>query len=114
MITVLGEEPDAGSLDYGRGSTSIPCAVYFVGGIWRCGLQPDTRLQLSADPSVTREARLTGVVEYLLANPLLLAPILILAAVLVFAVLKRLLKLAMILVIAGVLYMLLLEYVGRA
>jgi hypothetical protein len=57
---------------------------------------------------------MTDVVEYLLANPLLLAPILILGAVLVFALLKRLLKLAMILVIAGVLYMLLLEYVGRA
>jgi hypothetical protein len=56
---------------------------------------------------------MTDVVEYLLANPLLLAPILILGAVLVFALLKRLLKLAMILVIAGVLYMLLLEYVGR-
>jgi hypothetical protein len=56
---------------------------------------------------------MTDVVEYLLANPLLLAPILILGAVLVFALLKRLLKLAMILVITGVLYMLLLEYVGR-
>lgn len=32
---------------------------------------------------------------------------------LAFALLKRLLKLAVILVIAGVLYMLLLEYVGR-
>jgi hypothetical protein len=57
---------------------------------------------------------MTGVVEYLLAHPILLAPILFLAAVLVFAVLKRLVKLAMILVIAGALYMLLLEYVGRA
>jgi len=57
---------------------------------------------------------MTDVVEYLLANPLLLAPILVIGAVLVFALLKRLLKLATILVIAGVLYMLLLEYVGRA
>ena len=40
-------------------------------------------------------------------------PILLLAATLAFAVLKRLLKLATILAIAGVLYMLLLEYVGR-
>ncbi len=57
---------------------------------------------------------MTDVVEYLLANPLYLAPILFLAAMLVFAVLKRLLKVAMILVIAGALYMLLMEYVGRA
>jgi hypothetical protein len=57
---------------------------------------------------------MTDVVEYLLANPLLLAPLLVIGAVLVFALLKRLLKVAMILVIAGVLYMLLLEYVGRA
>jgi hypothetical protein len=57
---------------------------------------------------------MTDVVEYLLANPLLLAPILGLAAMVAYAILKRLLKLAMILVIAGVLYMLLLEYVGRA
>ena len=57
---------------------------------------------------------MTGVVEYLLANPLFLAPILILAAMLTFAVLKRLVKVAMILMIAGALYMLLLEYVGRA
>jgi hypothetical protein len=54
------------------------------------------------------------VVEYLLANPILLAPILLVAATVVFAVLKRLVKLAMILAIAGVLYVLLLEYVGRA
>lgn len=57
---------------------------------------------------------MTGVVEYLLANPLFLAPVLILAAMLTFAVLKRLVKVAMILMIAGALYMLLLEYVGRA
>ena len=56
---------------------------------------------------------MTGVVDYLLANPLFLAPILLLVAMLVFAVLKRLLKVAMILAIAGVLYVLLLEYFGR-
>ena len=57
---------------------------------------------------------MTGVVEYLLANPIFLAPILLVVAVVAFAVLKRLLKLAMILAIAGVLYVLLLQYVGRA
>jgi len=57
---------------------------------------------------------MTGVVEYLLANPVYLAPILLLVAVLVFAVMKRLLKLAAILAIAGILYGLLLQYVGRA
>lgn len=54
----------------------------------------------------------TGILEYLLANPLILVPVLLLAAVLVFALLKRLLKLAAVLVIAGVLYVLLVEYVG--
>ncbi len=57
---------------------------------------------------------MTGVVEYLLANPVFLAPILLIVAVLAFAVMKRLLKLAAILAIAGVLYVLLLQYVGRA
>ena len=57
---------------------------------------------------------MAGVIEYLLANPVFLAPILLLVAVLAFAVLKRLLKLAAILAIAGVLYVLLLQYVGRA
>jgi hypothetical protein len=56
---------------------------------------------------------MTGVVDFLLANPLFLAPILLLVAMLVFAVLKRLLKVAMILAIAGALYVLLLEYMGR-
>lgn len=53
-----------------------------------------------------------GVLEFLLENPLYLAPVLLLGAVLVFAVLKRLLKLAAIVAIAAVLYVLLAEYVG--
>ena len=55
---------------------------------------------------------LTGIVEYFLANPILLVPILGLAAMLIYAVLKKLLKLAAIVAIAGVLYVLLAEYVG--
>lgn len=51
-------------------------------------------------------------VDFLLASPLLLVPILLVAAMMVFAVLKRLLKLAAIFAIAGVLYVLLLEYFG--
>ncbi len=55
---------------------------------------------------------MTGIVEYLLANPIYLAPILLMAAMLVFAILKKLIKLAVILAIAGGLYLLLVRYVG--
>lgn len=51
-------------------------------------------------------------VDFLLASPLLLVPILLVAAMMVFAILKRLLKLAAIVAIAGVLYVLLVEYFG--
>ena len=50
--------------------------------------------------------------DYLLANPILLAPILLVAAMFVFAILKKLLKLAAILAIAGALYVLLMDYAG--
>ena len=56
---------------------------------------------------------MTGIVEYLLANPIFLAPILLLAAMLAYAILKKLVKVAVILAIAGALYLLLLEYFGR-
>ncbi|MEQ1856462.1 MAG: hypothetical protein ABL963_08330 [Longimicrobiales bacterium] len=55
---------------------------------------------------------MTGIVEYLLANPIYLAPILLMAAMLVFAILKKLIKLAVILAIGGGLYLLLVRYVG--
>jgi hypothetical protein len=55
---------------------------------------------------------MTDIVEYLLANPIFLAPLLLIAAMLVFALLKRLLKMATIVVIAGALYVLLVEYFG--
>jgi hypothetical protein len=55
---------------------------------------------------------MTGIVEYLLANPIYLAPILLLAATMVFALLKKLLKLAVIVAIAAGLYLLLVEYLG--
>jgi hypothetical protein len=54
-----------------------------------------------------------GIMERLLATPIVLIPILLIAAMLVFAVLKRLLKVAMVLLIAGVLYVLLVEYFGQ-
>ena len=53
-----------------------------------------------------------GVVEYLLANPILLAPLLLLVAVGIFALLKRLVKVAVIVLIAGGLYILLMNYMG--
>lgn len=55
---------------------------------------------------------MTEIVEYLLANPIFLVPLLLIAAALVFAVLKKLLKMAAIVAIAGVLYVLLVEYFG--
>lgn len=55
---------------------------------------------------------MTGIVDYLLANPLYLAPILLLAATMIFALLMKLLKLAAIVAIAGGLYVLLVEYLG--
>lgn len=55
---------------------------------------------------------MTDIVDYLLTNPIFLAPILLIAAMIVFALLKRLLKLAAIVAIAGVLYVLLVEYFG--
>lgn len=55
---------------------------------------------------------MTGIVEYLLANPIYLAPILLMVAMMVFALLKKLLKLAVIVAIAGGLYLLLVEYLG--
>jgi len=55
---------------------------------------------------------MTDIVEYLLANPLYLAPLLLVAAMIVWALLKKLLKMAAIVAIAGVLYVLLVEYFG--
>jgi hypothetical protein len=54
----------------------------------------------------------TGIVEYLLANPLFLIPILLFGAVMVYALLKKLLKMAAIVAIAGALYVVLVEYFG--
>ena len=55
---------------------------------------------------------MTGVIEFLLANPIFLIPILLLAAMMVWAVIKKLLKMAAIVAIAGVLYVVLVEYFG--
>jgi hypothetical protein len=76
------------------------------------GQRAESRLQLSLGWRAAREARMTDFVEYLLANPIILAPLLLVAAMLVFALLRKLLKLAAIVAIAGVLYVLLVEYFG--
>jgi hypothetical protein len=52
--------------------------------------------------------------EYLLANPIVLFPLLLIVAAVVWAVIKRLLKLAAIVAIAGILYLVLVEFVGGA
>lgn len=53
------------------------------------------------------------IVDYLMANPIFLAPILLMAAMMVFAVLRKLLKMAVIIMIAGALYLLMVEYFGE-
>ncbi len=53
-----------------------------------------------------------GVVEYLMANPILLAPLLLLVSVGIYALLKKLLKVAVIILIAGALYLALMNYMG--
>lgn len=53
-----------------------------------------------------------GVVEYLMANPILLAPLLLLMSVGIYALLKKLLKVAVIILIAGLLYLALMNYMG--
>ena len=53
-----------------------------------------------------------GILEFLLANPLFLIPILVLVAMGVYAILKKLLKLAAVIAIAGLLYVLMVEYLG--
>lgn len=53
-----------------------------------------------------------GLIEFLLANPLFLVPILLIAATMLYAALKKLLKMAAIAAIAGVLYVLMIEYFG--
>lgn len=55
---------------------------------------------------------MSGVIEYLLANPIFLVPILLMAAMVVWAVLKRLLKMAAVVVIAGAMYVALVEHFG--
>ena len=55
---------------------------------------------------------MTGVIEYLLAHPIVLIPILLVGAMMVFALIKKLLKIAAILAIAGALYVVLVRYVG--
>jgi hypothetical protein len=55
---------------------------------------------------------MSDVLQYLLENPIFLAPILLLAAMMVYALLKRLLKMAAIVAIAGAMYLLLVEYFG--
>lgn len=52
------------------------------------------------------------IAEFLIANPIVLFPILLVVAMIAFALLKKLLKMATVLAIAGVLYVLLIEYFG--
>ena len=53
-----------------------------------------------------------GVVDYLMANPIFLAPLLLLVSVGIYAILKKLLKVAVIILIAGGLYLALMNYMG--
>ena len=53
-----------------------------------------------------------GIIEFLVENPILLVALLLIVAVFLFAVIKKLLKLLAIATIAGILYVLLVNYVG--
>ena len=53
-----------------------------------------------------------GMIEFLVENPIVLVPLLLIIAVFLFAVIKKLLKLLAIATIAGVLYVLLGDYLG--
>ena len=53
-----------------------------------------------------------GMIEFLAENPIVLVPLLLIIAVFLFAVIKKLLKLLAIATIAGVLYVLLVDYLG--
>jgi len=55
---------------------------------------------------------MSDVIDYLMANPIFMTPILLIVAMMVFAILKKLLKMAAIVAIAGVLYLLMVEYFG--
>jgi hypothetical protein len=55
---------------------------------------------------------MSEIVGYLLERPILLAPLLLVVATLLYGVLRRLVKMAAIAAIAGVLYVLLIEYFG--
>lgn len=52
------------------------------------------------------------IADFLIATPIVLFPILVVVAMIAFALLKKLLKMAAVLAIAGVLYVLLVEYFG--
>ena len=52
------------------------------------------------------------IADFLIANPIVLFPILLVIAMVVFALLKKLLRMAAVLAIAGVLYVLVVEYLG--
>ena len=58
------------------------------------------------------EDEVVGIIQYLLENPIFLAPILLIVAMMVFALVKRLLKMAAIVAIAGGLYVILVQYFG--
>ena len=53
-----------------------------------------------------------GMIEFLVENPIVLVPLLLIIAVFLFAVIKKFLKLLAIATIAGVLYILLVDYLG--
>jgi hypothetical protein len=55
---------------------------------------------------------MSEIIEYLMANPIFLAPILLMVAMMVFAILKKLLKMAAIVAIAGAMYLVMVEYFG--
>jgi hypothetical protein len=58
------------------------------------------------------EDEVVGLIQYLVAHPIFLAPVLLLVATMIFAVIKKLAKVAVIVAIAGGLYLFILRYLG--
>lgn len=56
--------------------------------------------------------QVSGIVDYLLANPIFLIPLLLMVAGMLYAILKKLIKMAAIVAIAGALYLAMVEYFG--
>jgi hypothetical protein len=81
-------------------------------GVWRKHGRIREFVRSDLVPKALHEPIVIGMIEFLVENPIVLVPLLLIIAVFLFAVIKKLLKLLAIATIAGVLYVLLVDYFG--